>query len=244
MSTNEVKDQHNAWVVDLSAGDDTPLCELAYIIFDISFSGIRLEFLFAGDAHREELKVKKATCLSLLTSSLTSIGMWTLEELEGTPLSLVSLIPKVPFNCRCLPPSMVAPLVSAREYLGLRRVHPGLPDLMELTRLKIDMYLSSWSSAKQKGIITCYEKVSFDGNSEIWPGFLIELTGNLIKHGLRELLLWARAEASALPEQLFLQSEWLGRVLNIAVNDCPLRWPMHEGDKYGVALLLWLKIKY
>ena len=47
-----------------------------------------------------------------------------------------------------------------------------------------------------------------------------------------------------MPEHLFFQSMWLGGVLKIAVNKCPLRWPMHEGDKGCVALLLWLKIKY
>ena len=30
----------------------------------------------------------------------------------------------------------------------------------------------------------------------------------------------------------------------MAVNNCPLRWPMNEGDKDGVELLLWMKIKY
>ena len=37
---------------------------------------------------------------------------------------------------------------------------------------------------------------------------------------------------------------WIGRVLCIAVNNFPLRWPMHEGEKDGVSLLLWMKIKY
>ena len=30
----------------------------------------------------------------------------------------------------------------------------------------------------------------------------------------------------------------------MAVNNCTLRWPMHEGDKDGVKILLWMKIKY
>ena len=37
---------------------------------------------------------------------------------------------------------------------------------------------------------------------------------------------------------------WLGRVLSIAVKNCPLRWPMNEGEKDGLSLLLWMKIKY
>ena len=74
--------------------------------------------------------------------------------------------------------------------------------------------------------------------------FRIELIGILIKYGIRELLLCARVGVPALPEHLLFQSMWLGVVLNIVVNNCPLRWPMHEGDKDGVALLLWMKIKY
>ena len=125
--------------------------------------------------------------------------MTTLDNLEATPLSLVSGIPKVPFNVRHLPPSMVGPLISAREYLSLRRVHPSLPEIRELTRTQLERYLLLWSSAKHKGLFPCDEKVLFDGNSEIWPEFLIELTGILIKHGLRELLLCARVGALALP---------------------------------------------
>ena len=45
-------------------------------------------------------------------------------------------------------------------------------------------------------------------------------------------------------EHLFFQSMWLGRVLCIAVNNFPLRWPMNEGENDGVSLLLLLKIKY
>ena len=30
----------------------------------------------------------------------------------------------------------------------------------------------------------------------------------------------------------------------MAVNNCPLRWHMHEGDKDGVEIWLWMKIKY
>ena len=169
--------------------------------------------------------------------------MTMLEDLEATPLSLVSGIPKVPFNGRYLPPSMVGSLILAKEYLSLRRVHPSLPDIRDLTRTQLERYISSWSSAKQKGLFPCDEKVSFDGNSESWPGFHIELTGILIKNGLQEILFCARVGALALPERLFFQSMWLGGVLKIAVNNFPLRWPMHGGDKDGVALLIWMKIK-
>ena len=30
----------------------------------------------------------------------------------------------------------------------------------------------------------------------------------------------------------------------MSVNNSPLRWQMHEGDRDGVDLCLWLKVKY
>ena len=83
----------------LSNGTELSVCELAYVIFDLSFSKVRLEVMIVGTDHEDKLTEKKATCLSLLKSSLTSNGMTALEDLEATPLSLVSVIPKVPFNC-------------------------------------------------------------------------------------------------------------------------------------------------
>ena len=46
------------------------------------------------------------------------------------------------------------------------------------------------------------------------------------------------------PPHLYFQSAWLVAVLKMAVNNSLLRWTMHEGDKYGVDLWSWLKIKY
>ena len=37
---------------------------------------------------------------------------------------------------------------------------------------------------------------------------------------------------------------WLVGMQKIAVNKFRLKWPMHEHNKDGVALLLWMKIKY
>ena len=199
MSTNEVKNQHDAWVLALSTGTEPSVCELANVIFDLSFLKVRLKAMLVGSVHEDKLTEKKATCISLLTSSLTSNGIMTLEDLEATPLSLVSVISKVPFNGRYIPPSMVVPLISAKECFSLRRVHPSLPDIRYVTRNRLERYLSLWSSAKQKGLFPCDEKVLFEGNYECWPGFRIELTGILIKHGLRELLLCARVGDPALP---------------------------------------------
>ena len=99
-------------------------------------------------------------------------------------------------------------------------------------------------SAKQKGLFTCDEKISFDGIYESWHALRIELTGILIDYGLWGLQLCETTGAQALPERLFFQCLWLGGVLKMAVNNCPLRWPMNKGDKNGVKLLIWMKIKY
>ena len=85
--------------------------------------------------------------------------MTKLDDLEATPLALVSGIQMVPFNGRYLPPSMVGPLISAKAYLSLERVHPGLPEITGLTRTQLERYISSWTSAKQKGIFTCDKKI-------------------------------------------------------------------------------------
>ena len=129
--------------------------------------------------------------------------MTKLDDLEATPLALVSGIQMVPFNGRYLPPLMVVPLISAKAYLSLACYHPGLPVITGLTRTQLERYLSSWTSAKQKGLFTCDEKISFDGSSERWPAFRIELTGILIKYGLWELQLCATTGTQALPERLF-----------------------------------------
>ena len=206
MPSNEVKDQHKRWLEALSTTDNTMVCELARILFDISSLKTRLEAVLAGDRNLIEITRKKDSCLSLLTSLLTANGMRTLADLEGMPNDLVSMITQVPFLGRYLPHSMVASLVLVKEYLSLRRIHPSLPAIQDITRLQLDSYLSSWSSAKQKGLFPCYEKVAFDGNSESWPAFCIELTGILIKNGFREIFLCAKVSALAFPEHLFFHS--------------------------------------
>ena len=139
---------------------------------------------------------------------------------------------------------MVFVLVLVKQYLSLRRIHSSLPAIQDVMRVQLDGYMSSWSSVKGKGLFPPVETIKFDGSSEIWPAFRIELTGILIKHGFRELFFLAKADAEALPERFFFQSLWLGWVLSMAVNNCPLLWPMHEGGTCGVALLLWMKVKY
>ena len=87
----------------------------------------------------------------------------------------------------------------------MAHVHLGLPDITGLTHTQIERYLSSWKYAKQKGLLTCEEKISFDGSSENWPAFRIELTGILIKYGIREPQIFATTGAQDLPERLYFQ---------------------------------------
>ena len=170
--------------------------------------------------------------------------MRSLAYLEGIPSYLITMIPKATSLGRFMPHQMVAVLLLVKQYLPLRSFHPSLQAIKDFTRLQLDGYLSSWISVKGKGLFPCVETIAFDGSSESWPAFRIELTGVLIKHGLRELFFCAKAYAEALPGHLFFRSMWLGWVLCMAVNNCPLWWPMHEGGECGVALLLWMKVEY
>ena len=90
-----------------------------------------------GNDREAKLKEKRDACLSLLTSSIITNFMATLECFEATPLALVPGIQKVPFNGRYLPPLVVVPLISAKEYLSLARVNPSLPEIKGLTRTHI-----------------------------------------------------------------------------------------------------------
>ena len=106
-------------------------------MFGLSSSNDRLETMIVGDGHEVKLKEKQDVSISLLKLSLITNGMMTLDDLEMTPLALVSGIQKVPFNGRYLPPSMVGPLISAKVYLSLARVHPGLLDIKGLKRTQL-----------------------------------------------------------------------------------------------------------
>ena len=71
------------------------------------------------------------------------------------------------------------------------------------------------------------------------------MTGILIKYGLIQLFSLASVGGSGVtPPHLYFHSAWLGAVLKTAVNNLPLRWPMHEGNNDGVDLWSWLKIEY
>ena len=102
-----------------------------------------------------------------------------------------------------------------------------------------------WTSTKQMGILTCEEKITFDGASESWPVFCIEMAGIFIKHLILQLIYFASVGGSGVtPPHLYFQSACLRALINMAVNNSPLRWPMQEGNKDGVDFLSWLKVRY
>ena len=125
---------------------------------------------------------------------------------------------------------MVGVLISVKKYLRLARACPGLPPVIDLKQVTLKKYVSYLTSDKQKGLLNSEEKITFDGNSESWPVFRIEMTGILIKYGLQELLSHELPGGSGvLPSHLYFQSSWLGAVLNMEVNNSLLMWPMHGG---------------
>ena len=84
----------------------------------------------------------------------------------------------------------------------------------------LEKCFSSWTSDNQKGILTCEEKIKFDGFSESLTVFRIEITGILIKYGLLQLFYLASVGGSGVtPPHLYFQSAWLGVEFNMAVNN-------------------------
>ena len=106
-------------------------------------------------------------------------------------MELVSGIHKVPFHGFYLPLSIAVVLISVKNYLSLAIIYPGLPPVLGMLIAKIKVYLSSCTSAKQMGILTCEENITFDGASESCPVFGTEMTGFLIKPALLQLLSFA-----------------------------------------------------
>ena len=48
MSTSKVKNQHDAWVAALFTGYEPSVCDLASVIFGLSFSKDRIESMLVG----------------------------------------------------------------------------------------------------------------------------------------------------------------------------------------------------
>ena len=124
-------------------------------------------------------------------------------------------------------------------------IYPGLPPVLYMLKVTLEVYLYYWTYMKHMGILTCEDKITFYGASESWPVFRIEMKGILIKHGLLQLLSFAYVGGSGVtPLHLYFQSAWLGAVINMAFNNSSLRWAMHEGNKDGVDLWSWIKVRY
>ena len=94
---------------------------IATIIFDLSTDQDRLDNVGDGLHGGKNLGEEKDICLTLLTLSLLSNGLASLEDLEATPLELVSGIHKV-IICGCyLPSSMVGDPTFVKKYLSSDR---------------------------------------------------------------------------------------------------------------------------
>ena len=144
----------------------------------------------------------------------------------------MSGIHKVPFLGRYLPLSIVGVLISVKNYLRLACVYPVLPLALGMLRFTLEGYLSSWTSAKNMGIPTCEENITFYGVSESWPVFRIEITGILIKHGFLQLFSLASVGGSGVtPAHLYFQSSWLGAELIWRLITCCLVGRCMKGIK-------------
>ena len=138
-----------SWVDTLQTGKKPPIQDLAKLVFGLSASPVRLKNL--GDYKDEnqlDLDTKTTMCITLLTKFLLQNGLESLEELEETPLELVSVIYKSTDHVYYLPLFIVGALISVKNYLGLARVYPGLPPVLGMLRVTLEGYLSSWTSTK------------------------------------------------------------------------------------------------
>ena len=56
-----------------------------------------------------------------------------------------------------------------------------------MLRGTLEIYLSSWKYANNKGLLNYEENITFYGVSESWSVFIIEMTGILIKYDRLQL---------------------------------------------------------
>ena len=96
---------------------------------------------------------------------------------------------------------------------------------------------------KHSGILTCEEKIFFDGETEIWPVFCMEMNGVPIHRELLQLLSPAfLGVVGNTPPHLYFQSVWMVMIIKMAVNNLLLRWTVNEGNTEGICLCSWLKV--
>ena len=129
-------------------------------------------------------------------------------------------------------------IVVAETYTNLNKIDKSEINLME-------QYLYSCNSAKSAGILTYEEDIVFDGYPEIWPIFHVELNGVLMEFGLLSVLsTTSGAGGGATHTKLFFQEIWLGKVLQLTVNNTTLQLPMGKGVIYGISLWGCMKVRY
>ena len=137
-------------------------------IFGLPSLGDRLkEWSNSPSAYGNLFGTKKYARLTLLTNLLHVNGFKSFEDVDATPLELVSTIHKGFAHGAYLPLSTVGALLYVKKFLSLAKIYPGLPPVESLDRASLERYLSSWTSVKRSGILTCEEKIVFDGAPEI-----------------------------------------------------------------------------
>ena len=194
---------------------------------------------------KDTFKKKRGERIFLPTNSLRYNGFESLDDLDSTPLYLVSGVHKSAAHGDYLPISMVRAIISVNKYFTLDQSYPGLLSMVYLDDVSLELYMSSWAYLKQTRILTCDQKIAFDGYPDSWPVFRIELTGIIIQRGLFQLYspTSSKIDGKTPPHENF-QSVWMEMVLKMTVNNLSLRWPMHEGNMDGILLQAWLKVRY
>ena len=135
MTSNDAKYLTKKWLKGLSTDKYNSTSELGRLIFGLSSSNQKLEKDLFDDPDKDLLTRRKYLCLTLLTFSLTVNDMRSLSDLEGMPSNLITMILKATSLGRYMPHQMVAVIVLVKQYLSLRRFHPSLPAIKDVTRL-------------------------------------------------------------------------------------------------------------
>ena len=94
-------------------------------------------------------------CLVILTNYLHYNILNYLKELDSTHLDLVFGVHKGSTHGGYLPIYMVGDIISVNKYLTLAQYYPRLPSVVDMYRISLEGYLSSWASSNQTGIFTC-----------------------------------------------------------------------------------------
>ena len=239
-----------SWANYLSSGNKTTKSDHDILILAVLTLVEKLEGLWNYKVISDGVhKHKYNECLHILTKSLHFHGIETLDVRYVTPLEMVQGFNKSNQHLGYLPLAIVSALISVKKYLTLSKSYPKLPHVGILCKEFMEEHLSSWESVKMIWIIACEENISFDGSPESWTVFCIESTGVLIKRDLLKLLssttgLTGVPFRGDTPPYQFFQSIYLGKVLQMSVNNTTLCWPMLEGNMNVIRLWFWLKVRY